>query len=159
MVRILFFMALCLAAAPALSQGRLVSPQTGLAGGYSSEVQVSGHRHFAVYAQANVIERAGNRVFTVLLRHGVNDGSIIYIDQAWSYGRALNFEAMPPDRVCGGLRCVHTMGVLTFSGVEFAQLAQTGIDLRLIGSEGPIDLAIPPHLFAEAATEAAASLN
>ena len=128
-------------------------------GGYSSEALVSRHRHFAVYAQANVIRRGTDTVYSVFLRHGLNDGSILYIDEAWSFGRALRFADVPPDRTCGGVRCLYNMGVLSFSGPEFGQLAQTGLELRLLGSEGPIDLVIPPQLFAEAATEAAAILR
>ena len=158
MVRILFFIALCFSVAPARAQGVLVSPHTGLAGGYSSELQVSLHRHFAVYAQANVIRRGDQSAFTVFLRHARTDGSRIRIDEAWSFGRPLHWEAVPRDRVCGGLRCLYNMGVLSFSGGEFAQLAQTGLELRLLGSQGPIDLSIPAQLFAEATREAATVL-
>ena len=159
MVRILFLMVLCLAAAPVLAQGALVTADTGLAGGYSAEIQVSRHRHFAIYAQGSVILRGRDLAHTVFLRHGLNDGSILYIDEAWGFGRRLNFEDVPPDRVCGGLRCLYNVGVLAFSRDEFTRLAQTGMELRLIGSEGPITLVLPARLFAEAATEAAAVIR
>ena len=159
MVRILFFMAFCLAAAPVLAQGVLVTAHTGLAGGYSAEMQVSRHRHFAIYAQGSVIQRGPHLAHTVFLRHGLNDGSIIYIDEAWSFGTQLDFQDLPPDQVCGGVRCLYNVGVLAFSGDQFARLAQTGMELQLIGSEGPITLVLPARLFAEAATEAAAVIH
>ena len=159
MVRILFFFALCLAAAPAVAQGTLSTTHTGLTGGYSAEMQVSLHRHFRVYAQGSVIRRGNQLAHTVFLRHGLNDGSILYIDEAWSFGRQLVFEDVPPDRVCGGLRCLYNIGVLSFSRAEFAQLSQTGLELQLIGSEGPITLSLPARLFAEAAREAASVIR
>lgn len=132
----------------------MVTTHTGLAGGYSAELQVARHRHYTVYAQGTVVQRGNQVAHTVFLRQGLGDGSIIYIDEAWSFGQQLNFDAVPPDRVCDGRRCIYNMGVLVFSRSDYAQLAQTGIELRLIGSEGPIDLSIPARVFAEAAREA-----
>lgn len=137
----------------------MVSRHTGLAGGYSAEIRVSEHRHFSIYAQANIIRGADGAVgYTVFLRHGRSDGSPIYGDAAWSFGRELFFRPVPRDRVCSGLQCRWNVGVLAFSRAEFAQLAGTGIELRLITSEGPIDLNIPARVFAEAAAQAAAIL-
>lgn len=159
MVRALFFAFALMVAPPALAQGAMVATHTGLSGGYSAELLVSQHRHFSVYAQGTVTRRGDQIAHTVMLHHGVGDGSILFIDEAWSYGRPVAFEPLPPDRVCGGLRCLYAMGVLVFSPSDYARLAQTGIDLQLIGSEGPIDLSIPPRIFSEAATEAAALWN
>lgn len=156
MVRILFFIAFCLAAAPLVAQGRLISAQTGLTGGHSEEVAVSQHRHFAVYAQAQVVQRGNQTVYSVFLRHGLNDGSRLHIDEAWYAGQRLAFDPVPPDRVCGGLRCLYNVGVLSFSRANFQQLGRTGIYIRLVGSQGPIDLRIPGRLFAQASAEAAA---
>ncbi len=155
MVRILFFMALLLAAAPVRAQGNLSTEHTGLSGGYSAELQVSRHRHFSIYAQGTVVRHGNAVAHAVFLRHGLNDGSIIYIDEAWSFGRRLHFDDVPPDRTCGGTRCLYNIGVLTFTRSEFARLAQSGLELRLIGSEGPIDIRIPARIFAEAQTQSA----
>ena len=155
MVRILFFMALMLAAAPALSQGVLRTSHSGLVGGYSAERLVSRHRHFSVYAQASIVRRGDQVAYAVTLRHGLNDGSILYVDEAWSFGHQLRFEALPPDRICGGLRCLYGMGMVIFSAQDFAQLTRTGLDMQVIGSEGPIALSIPAQVFAQAAHEAA----
>jgi len=155
MVRYLFSIFLCLLPLAGDAQGVLVTPHTGLVGGYSAELRVSQHPHFSIYAQGNVIRRGHEMAHTVFLRHGLGDGSILYIDEAWSFGRQLDFHNLPPDRVCGGMRCLYNVGILIFSRDDFHRLAQSGIELQLVGSEGPITLFLPAEVFAEAAAEAA----
>lgn len=159
MVRILFFMALLLAAMPSHSQGTLTTVHSGLTGGYSSQMRVSQHRHFTVYAQAMVIQRGANVVHTVSLSQAITEGSLLRIDSAWSFGRELHWDRVRPDRTCGGLRCTRNMGVLAFSAAEFAQYAETGLTLQLLGSQGPIDLALPAGLFVSARMQAAAAFG
>ncbi|MEM1273219.1 MAG: hypothetical protein AAGF88_05335 [Pseudomonadota bacterium] len=155
MVRLLVSLAFLIACNIAQAQGTMQSRHTGLVGGYSAELRVSQHRHFTVYAQGFVIRNGDTLVHTVFLTEGTNQRPAMRVDSAWHLGRELHWDAVRPDRRCSGFRCVRNLGVLTFSGGEFNALSATGFDLRLIGSQGPIDLVIPAEIFAQASTEAA----
>lgn len=151
MVRILFSLFLLLGCASAQAQGRHESVHTGMSGSYSAELLVSEHMHFTVFAQAMIMEHQGQVYHSVFLRQQVTEGTRMRIDSAWSFGEELAFEYLPGDRVCGPVRCLRNLGVLAFSEGEFNRLTGTGTRLRLIGSAGPVDLALPAQIFATAA--------
>ena len=158
MVRVLFlYLLLGLGGCVTADQpGMLVTQQTGLAGGHSERRVVSDHWHFTIYAQAAVIAQAGQVTHTVFLSHALGDGSAVFVDDVWADGSRLAYHPVPRDRVCGGTGCTFNIGVIGFTPAGFGQAASTGVSARLITSEGPIDIHLPPLLFAQAARQAGA---
>lgn len=149
---VLMCLTLLLAAcAPGATGGRIDSPETGLSGAYTRQVVISDDPHHVLLGQILIGRQAGEVSRALIVTQRRDGVHRVRMRTAWSGGRAIPFRPLPVWQGCAGGPCRDNgVGLIPLTPALVAEAARSGFGARLLGREGPIDIFVPPTLWAEA---------
>jgi hypothetical protein len=147
-------MILWITAFQALAQGStggsLSNSDTGLSGVYTAQAVISDHPHHVLVGHVIIVTRGSHRVRALVVQQRRDGVHRLRYAEAWSGGVAL------PWRVTHGQGCTHghcrdnPVGMIFLSAALFARAEAQGLDARLVGRSGAINIAVPAALFRQA---------
>lgn len=157
MKRVLFALMMTLLPAAAQAGAGYIEVWTGVRGTHSAERVVHDHPVNEVVAEARILHHGADHAFLVEIAMGRSGAPALRVRGARAGGRNLDWEPSNGierfcngDGVCSGTR----LGAIFMSRSDFERATVRGLAVRLTGRDGPVDLVLPPQLFAEARVRA-----
>lgn len=145
----LSFVLLAFLAACAPQSGGLVSRETGLAGRFSDQVVISDDVHHVLLGHVIIANRDGETTRALIVSQRRDGVHRLRFSEVWMDGVAL------PYRRAGALDgCTHGhcrdnhVGMIFLSEQLFTHAQTHGLQARMIGGQGNVDIAVPARLFA-----------
>jgi hypothetical protein len=142
----------CLLALPVhATGGAMANDATGVTGIYTAQALISDHPHHVLMGHVIIVRQDGAVARALVVRHRRDGVHRLRFAQAWANGTRLAWRAE------GGMGCTHghcrdgPVGMILLDGAAFAQAQVHGLEARLIGPSGAIDIAVPADLFRDAA--------
>ncbi len=135
--------------------GALANAASGVAGIYTDQQEISDHPHHVLMGHVIIVTHDGALARALVIGHRRDGVHRLHFSDAWRDGARLPFRRE------SGTGCTHghcrdaPVGMILLDAATFDQALRDGLDARLTGPSGAIDITVPAALFRDAATRAA----